>query len=157
MEYKVICLLIVSTAIYACGGGSGDGTTEARTLSGEWQTPCYQSKGGSDPSFNEYSLEVMSFSSSIISFLTTVHSDSNCQIVVRNRAVYEVEYKIGDTITTQSGLEAQEIDIFDSLEDNTSYSIIYVDGDALYFGDVVASSPEERTDKLDFDNYSTRI
>ena len=85
------------------------------------------------------------------------YSDSNCLILIEELDSLTSWFTLGEIITTDSGMAALEMNIFDAEEMVTPfyYQIISIDSDFLYYGlitDVGADTPETRPTSLDFEN-----
>jgi hypothetical protein len=91
------------------------------------------------------------------------YSDANCLIIIRESNDGAYWFTLGETITTDSGLTAREIDVFQTEGMLTAgvYSILRLDGDLLYFGGPIdnqfSDTIEDRPTYLDFENPATRI
>lgn len=148
---------ITSNSDNTGGSGSGDSGGDvsgfATTLQGSWTVPC-------DDGYQW----TMEFSGSNIYFSPTFYEDSSCSGTGDfYHADITATYVIGDTVTTESGLTAHQIDItytevkypedYEEQEGETHYDLIYVDGDILYTGDISTgsgTSPSTRPTALDF-------
>jgi hypothetical protein len=91
------------------------------------------------------------------------YSDANCLILIEEIDSQIYGFTLGETITTDSGLAAREINVFQTEEmlPPVLYLIYRIDGDLLYFGDTTdidtTSTPENRPTSLDFESPMTRI
>jgi hypothetical protein len=94
---------------------------------------------------------------------TNYYSDANCLILIEEIDSQTYWYALGETITTDSGLTAREIDIFQTEEmmPPVQYSIYRIDGDVLYFGDATdieyTGTIEDRPTSLDFESSQNRF
>tara|TARA_R110000796_G_C14486690_1_gene427305 strand:+ start:151 stop:669 length:519 start_codon:yes stop_codon:yes gene_type:complete len=94
---------------------------------------------------------------------TNYYFDANCLILIEEIDSQTSWFTLGETITTDSGLTAREIDVFqtEDMMPPVQYSIYRIDGDVLYLGDSTdieyTGTTEDRPTSLDFESSQTRF
>jgi hypothetical protein len=129
--------------------------TSVPDINGSW-SPRGCEDSGSDGYYQSW-VTFNTLTSTLVSSEAT-YSDANCLIIIRESSDGAYWFTLGETITTDSGLAAREINVFQTEGMLTAgmYSILRLDGDLLYLGDTT-STPEDRPTSLDFENPATRI
>jgi len=163
---KPASLLLSCLAVAACGGGSsaptpasspttcGEGSTIAGQIIGVWQRQCSDNGGGS------YEILVRTFNTNgTYSETTRDYSDAACTSSTGLTITVSGTYILGPTITTSSGLTANEIDIeivpLAGGGTNTIYDIVRFDATSsqLYLSRFGGFTPTSRPDALDLVAY----
>jgi hypothetical protein len=142
---------------------SEDSLTTGKTatgINGSWSTSSCENQE-SDGYYKEKT--TFNTSTGIVSFSDVFYSDANCLIIIEEYTQATLWFTLGETIKTDSGLTAREINIFETEEMLTPfvYSIYRVDGDVLYIGVQTeveyTGTTKDRHTSLDFEHPATRI
>ena len=166
MKYRVF-LFLVCFFIVSCGAGSKSDDSEDNTedpievgddyLDGKWSTGCFVVAAG------VYRIQEFTFSKITYSESIVWYEDDSCTTIDTSHDEIHNSGKIvyGGTFRTESGLDARSIDVRKLVSDNpemftTYFSIFYIDGYTVYFGDYTPEntgySADKRHKDLDF-NY----
>ena len=120
--YTFLFLFVIS----ACSQSSSDDNSSAKTeLEGVWK----RCESYPDQTYGK----IMKFSGNKYTFTSLIYLDSNCTTVEDVWFESTRTFKIGDEITTDSGLTAKEIDVIDS-DGETRLDIYLIESNNLFLG-----------------------
>ncbi|MCG8486822.1 MAG: hypothetical protein MI756_05070 [Chromatiales bacterium] len=151
----------------ACGGGSDNDESADRRIDilGSWTSPCMV-VGSSESVSTEVTVPletrdlygITSVTFEINGQLTsegTPYTDETCTIQEEETEIISATYELGDMVISDSGLEAQEIDVtLQPPEDTTTiYGIFRIEGSILYLSNL---GNETRQTSLDLSTPYTR-
>jgi hypothetical protein len=158
MNSKVIIPLLFLTAACGSNSDSNNNADQKSNILGSWSSTCkIIGHSGSDTSDESTTLDVddiygiitMTFAvDDQLITESTEYSDDTCSIATGETEVYSATYVLGDKLITDSGLEAQEIDITYQPPEgiSTAYGIIRSEGDILYLSEFDESSRQNSLD-----------
>ncbi|MES9854700.1 MAG: hypothetical protein ABW170_23060 [Candidatus Thiodiazotropha sp. L084R] len=165
---KTKFVLPVILLVSACGGGGDNSDNADRELNilGGWLSPCMANSfsGGDSSSSEEVILETVGYGTTTLMFdnndqLTAEsinYTDETCAFQESEAETFIFTYVLGDLVITDSGLEAQQIDIiYDNAKDgSTVYGIIRPEGRLLYLSDF---EEEQRPSNLNLSEPFTKL
>lgn len=178
MKHCQYILILLSAMVYACSSSTGDPSepeNEADTyefsLQGTWKLNC-QSEAGE--ALQSRSIE-LTFSpprtdqdAAALSVDRKIYETADCAGTSRNdlSSVRSATYEIGETVLTEGGLMATELDLallsetfYDGTEveypGNLIQDIAHIDTNTLYFG--ILTENGDRPEAIDFDRPFYRV
>ena len=145
------CILIGQIILLLACSNSDDGSSvesnsiKTSAIEGDWVTPCLLLSGTFFYSQYRYSFRDGNYNAYLMLF-----EDSGCSLLIsETEETYQrATYVLGDVLTTDSGIEATEIDLVYQ-DSSASYSIFAVIDNVLYFG-IWPNAPEQRPTELIF-------
>ena len=168
---RIYPILLASTVLGAsltgCGGSSSSSTDDSddherpgAELVGTWESNCYTNRNGSNDNITRFVIDAETIAQTI-----DIYASNNGTCSGETGALSLLyRYDVGDSLITDSGVTAREIDI-EFLEErvgrfvgpDVSYSIYHIDGSGmLYFSHAESESPENRPSSLNFDTRYSR-
>jgi hypothetical protein len=144
-------ILLVVFCLAACGGKEQENTYPLQTaLKGTWLENCY--------SDGPYTSQISGFEFNGSNFKvlnTSWAGNSTCAGDPYNSGIFSGDYSVGESITTDSGLNAMQINFEYDNESGVSdtFNILRLEGEEFILGDsdLVINSIFSRPTALDFD------
>ncbi len=151
MKYSITAI-ILSLCLTACGSSGSKTDEDPDSLNGTWIASCFEV----DSIY--YRTKSISFSGESWSGTITTYSDVDCTKIVIPTSSGGGYYSLGESVITESGVTALELNISQQIIDGIDYGsvgavnffdLIKKEGGQLFFSEYASST--ERPTSLNFD------
>jgi len=178
MKNLPMTVVIFSTVLFSCGGTKGDGVVTkisksdviAELSNTNWEKECSPyNKLASDELKDAWNVKIkLSIDSSLKATYRTEYfqpTDTECNLMMFD-ALDISKFDIAGKVITEESIEAQGLNetfIYhsDNRDLSSSYTLIYIDSEKLYFGQKsglnLGKTPETRHSSISLDHYFTQI